>query len=301
MAAPMPRTRWTGKMAATKMVAPIPHTHRCPTPLVPAVVLEPTRSHQATKRSDTPRQGSPVALERPARSAVATDTRAGLRLQGTDGGTACGGASTRHLRESTSAAASRESVKSPQPTGVLTTAAASRKSAQCYFCGLEKHPRKRCPAQEATCSSCGKKGHFAKACNSKPRAGSSCTACEAWGSPSCLATACGAWGAAIFVGSTSPRLRPTGAYRAPRRRFNSRLRDTRPTPHQLARSMMDILVEGHRTSCLFDTGSTERFIHPDTVQRCGLVTRPEVCHWDHPTGLADVPRASAALETCEEQ
>ncbi|XP_059799784.1 uncharacterized protein LOC132377520 [Hypanus sabinus] len=38
--------------------------------------------------------------------------------------------------ESTSAAATRESMISPKPT----TAAASCKSAQCYFCGLEKHP-----------------------------------------------------------------------------------------------------------------------------------------------------------------
>ncbi|XP_072918621.1 uncharacterized protein [Hemitrygon akajei] len=38
--------------------------------------------------------------------------------------------------------------------------------------------------------------------------------------------------------------------------------------------MMDILVEGHRTRCLFDTGSTESFIDPATVKRCGLVTRP---------------------------
>ncbi|XP_059845720.1 cilia- and flagella-associated protein 53 isoform X2 [Hypanus sabinus] len=45
-------------------------------------------------------------------------------------------------------------------------------------------------------------------------------------------------------------------------------------PHQLARSMMDIRVEGHRTRCLFDTGSTKSFIHPDTVQCCGLATRP---------------------------
>ncbi|XP_059806295.1 uncharacterized protein LOC132381094 isoform X2 [Hypanus sabinus] len=45
-------------------------------------------------------------------------------------------------------------------------------------------------------------------------------------------------------------------------------------PHPLARSMMDILVEGHWTRCLFDTGSTESFIHPDTVQCCGLATRP---------------------------
>ncbi|XP_072887837.1 uncharacterized protein [Hemitrygon akajei] len=60
--------------------------------------------------------------------------------------------------EFANAAASHDSTNSPNPA----TATASRKPAQCYFCGLEKHPRKRCPAREATCSSCGKKGHFAK-------------------------------------------------------------------------------------------------------------------------------------------
>ncbi|XP_059820738.1 uncharacterized protein LOC132391493 [Hypanus sabinus] len=38
--------------------------------------------------------------------------------------------------------------------------------------------------------------------------------------------------------------------------------------------MTDILLERRRTSCLFDTGSNESFIHPDMVQRCGLVTQP---------------------------
>ncbi|XP_059842546.1 uncharacterized protein LOC132403197 [Hypanus sabinus] len=57
------------------------------------------------------------------------------------------------VSEFTATAASRESTNSPKPT----TAAASRKSAQCYFCRLEKHPRKRCPAREATCSTAGRR------------------------------------------------------------------------------------------------------------------------------------------------
>ncbi|XP_059848231.1 uncharacterized protein LOC132406494 [Hypanus sabinus] len=164
--------------------------------------------------------------------------------------------------ESTSAAASGESVNSPQPAGDLSTAAASRKSAQCYFCRLKKHPRKRCPAGEATCSSCGKKSHFAKVCMSEPQVGSDCAACEAWGRPSLSAPTC-----------------PTSDPRVLTRHQDgdSTLASVtldQGAPHQLARSMMDILVEGHRTSCLFDTGSTESFIDPDTVQRCGLMTRP---------------------------
>ena len=40
--------------------------------------------------------------------------------------------------------------------------------AKCYFCGYSKHPRPRCPAREATCKKCQKKGHFANVCRSSP-------------------------------------------------------------------------------------------------------------------------------------
>ncbi|XP_072136024.1 uncharacterized protein [Mobula birostris] len=220
--------------------------------------------------------------------------------------------------------------QTPQPSGKSTSAAASHKFAKCYFCGLENHPRKRCLAREAACSSCGKKGHFAKVCKSKPQAGSSSTTCETWGSPSCLppsslhaATTCETWGvtilpATIFLARRN-NVRAMGAaiLAPPPTAYDQTEHPTTPdqdsdstlasvtidqsAPHQLARSMLDILVEGRRTSSLFDTGSTESFIHPDTVQRCGLAIQPKINHWNHPTNLADVPGASAAPETCEEQ
>lgn len=67
----------------------------------------------------------------------------------------------------------------------------------CYFCGYRKHPRARCPAKDAICKTCLKKGHFAKVCrsgasNSKHKGGvSSATlaASIAASSPSCLAPA----------------------------------------------------------------------------------------------------------------
>ncbi|XP_059833137.1 uncharacterized protein LOC132398132 [Hypanus sabinus] len=66
--------------------------------------------------------------------------------------------------EIANAAASRDSTSSLNPT----TAAARRKPVLCSFCGHKKHPRQRCPAREATCSSCRKRGHFAKVCKSQP-------------------------------------------------------------------------------------------------------------------------------------
>lgn len=37
----------------------------------------------------------------------------------------------------------------------------------CYFCGSNIHKRETCPAREATCNSCGKKGHYSRVCKSK--------------------------------------------------------------------------------------------------------------------------------------
>ncbi|XP_059844624.1 uncharacterized protein LOC132404485 [Hypanus sabinus] len=83
--------------------------------------------------------------------------------------------------EFANAAASRDSTSSP----TQTTAVARKQLVLCYFCGQKKHPRQRCPAREATCSSCGKRGHFAKVCKSQPRA--ECSAAgETWGPPSCM-------------------------------------------------------------------------------------------------------------------
>ena len=37
---------------------------------------------------------------------------------------------------------------------------------KCFFCGNGKHPRFKCPARDAVCSNCQKKGHFRKVCHS---------------------------------------------------------------------------------------------------------------------------------------
>ena len=37
---------------------------------------------------------------------------------------------------------------------------------KCFFCGRTRHPRLSCPARDATCRACGKKGHFQTVCRS---------------------------------------------------------------------------------------------------------------------------------------
>ena len=47
-----------------------------------------------------------------------------------------------------------------------------RKQESCWFCGKSRHPRSECPAREALCQSCKRKGHFAIVCMSKKRTSS---------------------------------------------------------------------------------------------------------------------------------
>lgn len=42
-----------------------------------------------------------------------------------------------------------------------------RKVFKCYFCGNKQHSRTVCPAREAICHLCSKRGHFSKVCQSK--------------------------------------------------------------------------------------------------------------------------------------
>ena len=37
---------------------------------------------------------------------------------------------------------------------------------KCFFCGYKRHPRDKCPAKDATCMNCEKKGHYARVCKS---------------------------------------------------------------------------------------------------------------------------------------
>jgi hypothetical protein len=46
-------------------------------------------------------------------------------------------------------------------------AALPTEGASCFFCGNNRHPGSKCPARDAICMKCQKKGHFAKVCREK--------------------------------------------------------------------------------------------------------------------------------------
>ncbi|KRX72265.1 Uncharacterized protein T06_5783 [Trichinella sp. T6] len=69
----------------------------------------------------------------------------------------------RSLLETVAAAANDENNdRLSESPGVV----AATRNPRCFFCGRSKHPRFECPAREATCNKCWKKGHYAKACRS---------------------------------------------------------------------------------------------------------------------------------------
>ncbi|XP_078056335.1 uncharacterized protein LOC144480587 [Mustelus asterias] len=84
-------------------------------------------------------------------------------------------------------AASRNLRAYPAPRSIDgSTAAAVPAGPKCYFCGLAKHPRRRCPAKDAICSGCGKQGHFVKVCRAKPIAKSRGATCVPRAQPSLM-------------------------------------------------------------------------------------------------------------------
>ncbi|XP_072333216.1 uncharacterized protein [Scyliorhinus torazame] len=178
---------------------------------------------------------------------------------------------------------------------------------QCYLCGQGQHSRQRCPACTATCSDCGKKGHFARVCLGRPKAQKSKThqalpmdsqarrprnvaACQQRTPPSDASPA--SWRPPCWLLAPAPadtcddggghlghHLRPRPpfcdtAYHTGYPQLGAVTLD-QSQPKHLKNSMMLVRVNGHETPCLFDSGSTESFVHPDTVRRCSLHIYPD--------------------------
>ena len=58
--------------------------------------------------------------------------------------------------------------KHPQSrTNRQPTAATGSTSKRCTRCGKEQHPKEKCPARDATCHRCQRKGHYSAQCYSK--------------------------------------------------------------------------------------------------------------------------------------
>lgn len=145
-----------------------------------------------------------------------------------------------------SAMRSSESYSAPQPVTAAAPEVATQDpnqgdSAQsdptiaatdlkCFFCGNPKHPRSKCPARDAVCNKCHKKGHFAKVCRGR-----------------------------VSAALWSPTLATVG------------------TPPALTKSTATVLVnKDWSVQALFDSGSSESYIHPSLVEVAAISVNPLV-------------------------
>ena len=80
------------------------------------------------------------------------------------------------MRNSESYSSPPSSVNAAVPTAATedqeqidpgTLAAVGSNASTCFFCGNSNHPRSKCPARDAVCSNCQKKGYFAKVCRGR--------------------------------------------------------------------------------------------------------------------------------------
>ena len=117
-----------------------------------------------------------------------------------------------------------------------SSATSAAVSSKCFFCGYSKHPRSKCPAREAVCNKCQKRGHYAKACRSSQ----------------------------IPAGTTTASTyRPTLATVT-----------SATIPTSLSKASTKILINGITADCLIDSGSTESFIHPNLAKLHSLKINP---------------------------
>lgn len=105
---------------------------------------------------------------------------------------------------------------------------------QCYNCGGRTHPRSQCPARDAYCHQCKKKGHFKKVCRRGGRAGPSAGVSAALAS-SCLAPLTSIYSTSVSAVSSSDVF-------------------TRPVPFSPS-VMVSITIKSTLVHALVDTGS----------------------------------------------
>ncbi|XP_024885915.1 uncharacterized protein LOC112463647 [Temnothorax curvispinosus] len=136
----------------------------------------------------------------------------------------------------TTVAAINDTVK-PDSVTLDTTVAGVTKTERCYFCGESRHPRTSCPARNAVCRLCSKKGHYQRVCKSKLYQPASNTTASA-DSAGTLASVSAA------------------------------------TLNCLKKSIVDIKINGVKLKALIDTGSSLSFINHTFIKKCNIKVLP---------------------------
>ncbi|XP_054712929.1 uncharacterized protein LOC129222440 [Uloborus diversus] len=117
---------------------------------------------------------------------------------------------------------------------LTTTAASISKKGQCYFCGGNRHSRNLCPAKNALCKLCSKRGHFQRVCLSRVVSAKE----HPVASTDCIATVSAA------------------------------------SLYCLRKSIIQIEVNSIKANALIDTGSSLSFIDHTFGKKCGIQILP---------------------------
>lgn len=142
-----------------------------------------------------------------------------------------------HGNNDNTVAVVKNDVYNEQPDHLAFTNVNSNK---CFFCGGARHHRSKCPARNAECLKCAKKGHFAKVCKMKSTCASSSdqsVAVQTQYHPQLLCV---------------PNNIPLG----------------------LSKATFDVTVNGKLLKALVDSGSTESYINYDLAITLHLVISP---------------------------
>ena len=130
----------------------------------------------------------------------------------------------------------------------------------CGYCGYSPHNRKNCPARDAHCHNCDRRGHFSSVCRQRKRISDKRSAAMRQSSnDDYVSTEMNGYTPFLAAISTTPNL--------------SSLAATSPTPYpaSLSDSVVNVKVNDHFNGyLLIDTGSSESFISKSFASKLGV-------------------------------
>ena len=130
----------------------------------------------------------------------------------------------------------------------------------CYFCGGNRHDRRRCPTKDSICNKCGKEGHFAKVCQSAPKSSDNST------SASILTT----------NNSENQTLASSQAFQL----YPTLASMTSAAAGNLQKAVVTIGINSFEmqsiaTEALIDTGSSDSYLSKSLANKLNLKIRPK--------------------------
>ena len=109
---------------------------------------------------------------------------------------------------------------------------------KCFYCGRASHHRRKCPAREAMCHTCGIKGHFSSVCMKKKQGNSVGNVATTYSSSLC----------ALGISAAFPS--------------------------SLSHAAVPIVINGVALTALIDSCSSESFINEQVANRLKLTLSP---------------------------